>query len=141
RFLFVGEGSLMPNLQAYAEQERWPDVVFTGYASAEVLPRYFASAHVFCAPATGGESMGVVLLEAMASGIPIVAANIPGYATVVKSGVDGLLVPPRYDQELAAAILQLLDNQSLCQKFITQGLQKVREYAWPRVAQQIMDYY
>lgn len=141
RFLFVGEGRLRGGFQKFVEKHDWQDVVFTGYVSDEDLPRYFASAHVFCSPATGGESMGIVLLEAMASGKPVVASNINGYATVVNSGVDGLLTAPRNSEELAWAIEYLLENEPLRQQFIRAGLQKAREYAWPRVAERVMDYY
>jgi phosphatidyl-myo-inositol alpha-mannosyltransferase len=141
RFLFVGEGRLRGGFQKFVEKHDWQDVVFTGYVSDEDLPRYFASAHVFCSPATGGESMGIVLLEAMASGKPIVASNISGYATVVNPGVDGLLTTPRNSEELAWAIEYLLENEPLRQQFIRAGLQKAREYAWPRVAELVMDYY
>jgi phosphatidylinositol alpha-mannosyltransferase len=96
---------------------------------------------VFCAPATGGESMGIVLLEAMASGTPVVATNIPGYATVVNSGVDGLLTTPRNSEELAGAVSSLLENESLRQRLIQTSLQKIHEYAWPQVARRILDYY
>ncbi len=141
RFLFVGEGHLRRGLQEFARKRGWHDVVFTGYVPAETLPGYFSSAHIFCAPATGGESLGIVLLEALASGVPIVATNIPGYATVVKSGTDGLLTAPRNSQELSRAILQLLDHEALRQRFISRGLLKARDYAWPRVAQRIAEYY
>jgi phosphatidylinositol alpha-mannosyltransferase len=141
RFLLVGEGRLRGGFQKFVEKHDWQDVVFTGYVSDEDLPRYFASAHVFCSPATGGESMGIVLLEAMASGKPIVASNISGYATVVNPGVDGLLTTPRNSEELAWAIEYLLENEPLRQQFIRAGLQKAREYAWPRVAERVMDYY
>jgi phosphatidyl-myo-inositol alpha-mannosyltransferase len=141
RFLFIGEGRLRRGFQKFVEKQGWQDVVFTGYVSDEDLPRYFASAHVFCSPATGGESMGIVLLEAMASGKPVVASNISGYATVVNHGVDGLLTTPRNSDELAWAIGYLLENEPLRQQFIRAGLQKAREYAWPRVAEHIMDYY
>jgi len=141
RFLFVGEGRLRGGFQKFVEKHDWQDVVFTGYVSDEDLPRYFASAHVFCSPATGGESMGIVLLEAMASGKPVVASNISGYATVVNPGVDGLLTTPRNSEELAWAIGYLLENEPLRQQFIRAGLQKAREYAWPRVAECVMDYY
>ena len=141
RFIFVGEGRLRAGFQNFVKQARWPDVVFTGYVSDEEKLRYFASSHVFCAPATGSESMGIVLLEAMASGIPVVASNIQGYTTVVTSGVDGLLTPPRDSEGLANAISSLLKDESLRHRLIYAGLQKVRDYVWPQVAQRIMDYY
>lgn len=141
RFIFVGEGHLRRAFQRYVEQKGWPDVVFTGYVSDADLPRYYASAHVFCAPATGGESLGIVLLEAMASGTPVVATNIPGYATVVTSDVDGLLIPPRSSSELARAVGYLLTYEPARQRFIHAGLQKARDYAWPRIARHIEDYY
>src|SRR5205085_9790072 len=85
--------------------------------------------------------MGMVLLEAMASGTPVVASNIAGYATVVNSGIDGLLTPPRDSEELASVVSSLLENEPLRQQLIHAGLRKVRDYAWPRVARGIMDYY
>jgi phosphatidyl-myo-inositol alpha-mannosyltransferase len=141
RFIFVGEGRLRRGFQQFVERQGWQDVVFTGYVSDADLPHYFASAHVFCAPATGGESMGIVLLEAMASGKPIVASNINGYATVISHGVDGLLTTPRNSDELAWAVENLLEHEPLRHQFIHAGLQKAREYAWPDVALRIMDYY
>ncbi len=141
RFILVGEGRLRSGFQRYVEKRGWSDVIFTGYVSDADLPRYFASAHIFCAPATGGESLGIVLLEAMASGTPIVASNIRGYATVVNDRADGLLTTPRQPEELADAISYLLEHDALRQQFIQAGMQKARDYAWPYVAQQIMDYY
>ncbi|HCI79982.1 MAG TPA: hypothetical protein DHW02_09845 [Ktedonobacter sp.] len=141
RLIFVGEGQLRAGLQRVVEQAAWLDIVFAGRVSEDEKPRYFASSHVFCAPSTGGESMGVVLLEAMASGTPLVASNIPGYATVVTSGVDGLLTAPRNSEELAHAIASLLENEPLRQQLIQAGLQKVHTYVWPFIAQRIMDYY
>lgn len=141
RFLFVGEGRLRRGFQRFVERQGWQDVVFTGYVSDEDLPHYFASSHVFCSPATGGESLGIVLLEAMASGKPVVASNISGYATVVSQGLDGLLTTPRQSDELAWAICHLLGHESLRQQFIYNGLQKAREYAWPHVASRVMEFY
>jgi phosphatidyl-myo-inositol alpha-mannosyltransferase len=141
RFIFVGEGRLRRGFQQFVERQGWQDVVFTGYVSDEDLPHYFASAHIFCAPATGGESMGIVLLEAMASGKPIVASNISGYATVVSHDVDGLLTTPRDSEELAWAIEQLLGHEPLRQQFIHAGLYKARDYAWPRVAENVLEFY
>jgi phosphatidylinositol alpha-mannosyltransferase len=77
----------------------------------------------------------------MASGVPIVASDIKGYATVVTQGVDGILTPPRQPAELADAISHLLENEPLRKQFIQNGLTKARDYAWPHVARSVMDYY
>ena len=75
------------------------DVVFTGFVSNEMLPRYYRSAHVFCAPNTGGESQGIILLEALACGVPVVAllataALVPsdGYASLIGAIIAGALI-------------------------------------------------
>lgn len=141
RFIFVGEGRLRSGFQQFVQRRGWQDVIFTGYVPDEDKARYFASAHVFCAPATGGESMGIVLLEAMAAGKPVVATNIAGYSTVITDGTDGLLVPPRDSEALAFTIGRLLENEPLRQKFTHAGLLKARDYAWPRVARRVLDYY
>ena len=141
RFIFVGEGRLRRGFQQFVERQRWQDVVFSGYVSDSDLPRYFASTHIFCSPAIGGESLGIVLLEAMAAGKPIVASNISGFATVVSHGIDGLLTTPRNSEELAIAVGHLLEHEPLRQQFINAGLHKAREYAWPRVAESIMEFY
>ncbi len=141
RFIFVGEGRLRRGFQQFVERKGWQDVVFSGYVSESDLPHYFASTHIFCSPATGGESLGIVLLEAMASGKPIVASNISGYATVVNHGTDGLLTTPRNSEELAIAIGHLLGNEQLRQKFINAALYKARDYAWSRVSDSIMEFY
>ena len=84
------------------------NVDFVGLVSPEELPRYYASCELFCAPSTSGESFGIVLLEAMASGRPVVAGDIPGYRSVMTNGKEGLLVPPKNPHALALAIVRLL---------------------------------
>jgi phosphatidylinositol alpha-mannosyltransferase len=141
RFIFVGEGYLRVGFQRFVERRGWRDVIFTGHVSEEDKMRYFASADVFCSPAIGGESMGIVLLEAMAAGTPIVASNINGYRTVITHGVDGLLTTPRSSSELAEAIGQLLKYEPLRQRFRLASRQKAHQYAWPYVVSQVLDYY
>lgn len=141
RFLFVGEGSLRRGFQRMVDRHGWRDVHFPGYVSTEDLPRYFASAHVFCAPATGGESMGIVLLEAMASGIPVVATAIEGYTTVVRAGENGLLALPRDSASLTHTLGHVLTSEALRQRLIHAGLHTVQAYAWPGIARRVLAYY
>ena len=105
RLLIVG-----PPTRAARGYHRWvaetglPDVEFIGYVTYDDLARYHHTADVVVAPATGNESQGIVLLEAMAAGRPLVASNIEGYASVVTHGVEGLLVTPKDAHALAAAL-------------------------------------
>jgi phosphatidylinositol alpha-mannosyltransferase len=134
-------GRLYNKYQNLAVRRKLKDVVFAGYVSYEDLPRYYKSADIFCAPATGWESFGMVLLEAMATGKPIVASDIPGYAGLVTHGVEGLLVKPRDEQALMSALLNLLDDKSMREKMGEKGKLKARDYSWEVVAQKVMSYY
>lgn len=116
-------------------------VDFVGTISAEQLPRYYASCDIFCAPSIERESFGIVLLEAMASGKPVVASNIPGYASVMRDGREGLLVPPRDPAGLALAIVRMLSNTDLMQQFAERGMKTATQYAWPNVAKQVLETY
>jgi len=117
------------------------DIVFRGYVSHAELPRYYQTADIVCSPATGRESFGLVLLEAMAMGKPIVASNIEGYASVVTHGVEALLVPPRDEQGLAQALISLATNATVRQEMGVRGKAKAAEYGWERIARRILDYY
>jgi phosphatidyl-myo-inositol alpha-mannosyltransferase len=100
-----------------------------------------ARAHVLCAPSLGGESFGMVLTEAFAAGTPVVASDIPGYRGVVEHGVDGLLVPPGDALALAETLHDLaLDSQRL-ERLGERAGRSAEQYAWPRVAAQVVDAY
>lgn len=125
----------------YAREEHIRDVKFVGYAESAEIPRYYRSAHVFCAPSTGFESFGIVLLEAMAAGVPIVASDIPGYRTVLTDGAEGFLVPPGDEPALAGAIIRLLQNAELRARLGAHGQQTAKCYDWARITGQIEAYY
>ena len=115
--------------------------MFTGFVSNEMLPRYYRSAHVFCAPNTGGESQGIILLEALACGVPVVASNIDGFATVITHGEEGLLVPPGDDEKLALTLVHLLADEPMRERLAAQGLVTANRYSWKRISQRVMSYY
>ena len=142
RLIVVGPGTrLRRKYEWEVMRSRLKDVVFVGYASLDDLPRYYKTADVFCAPATGWESFGIVLLEAMAVGKPVVASSIEGYANVVTHGVEGLLVPPKDEEKLAQALISLMADQSLRQQMGARGKLTAQEYGWERIAQRVLDYY
>ena len=116
-------------------------VVITGAVSDEDLPRYYASADVFCSPATGGESFGIVLLEAMASGAPVVASDIEGYRDVVADGEQGLLTPAREPAGIAATVSRILGDTELAGRLAAGGRRRAAEYRWERIAADVEDYY
>ena len=142
RLIIVGPGTrLRPGYQKLVEDLSLSDVVFTGLVSNAELAQYYRSADIFCAPATGGESFGIVLLEAMATGKPVVATNIEGYASVLTHGEDGLLVSPRDEEALAHTLLSLIGDEALRHQMGDKGKSKAEKYSWGHVSQQVMDYY
>ena len=119
------------------------DVVFVDGRSVtdKEKPRYYRTADIFCAPSTGHESQGVVLLEAMATGKPVVASNISGYASVVTNEVEGLLVPPKQEVPLAQAVTRLMQDAPLRRQMGERGRAKAADYGWEQISRKVMDYY
>ncbi len=142
RLIVVGPGTrLRKKYEKHVRRHKLEDVVFAGYTSYDELPRYYKTADIFCTPATGGESFGIVLLEAMAVGTPVVATNIEGYASVMTQGKEGLLVPPKDDKELARALLSLISDEPLRQQMGARGMVTAQEYDWRKVARRVFEYY
>lgn len=125
----------------YVQHHHLGDVHFIGYVPPDELPRYYRTATLCCVPSTGFESFGIVLLEAMASGVPVVASDIPGYREVLTSGVAGVLVPPANIDALASALISLLKDPDRRHAMAERGMAEARRYNWDRVAQQVMGYY
>ncbi|TAN33118.1 glycosyltransferase family 1 protein [bacterium] len=141
RLIVVGDGPLRGRVEAYIAKHRVPDVVLAGYVPDSVLPRYYNSADIFCAPATGGESFGIVLLEAMASGLPVVATEIEGYLSVLEPGRDSMTVRPKGWAELGAALIILARDAELRRRMGAYAHDKARRYAWDAVAAQVIEVY
>ncbi len=142
RLIVVGPGTrLRKRYERYVNKLGLKDISFIGFAGYADLPRYYKTADVFCSPAVGRESFGIVLLEAMALGKPIVATNIDGYASVIEHGKEGLLVPPKDSQALARALISVLGDKALREQMGARGQLKASNYSWERIAQRVFDYY
>jgi phosphatidylinositol alpha-mannosyltransferase len=141
RLIIVGDGPLRGQVESYISHHRLPNVVMAGFVPDSVKPRYYSSADIFCAPATGGESFGIVLLEAMASGVPVVATEVPGYMSVLEPGRDSLTVRPKGWAELGATLVVLARDAELRARMGAHGHEKARRYAWDAVAAQVIDVY
>ena len=117
------------------------DVHFIGRVSPEELPRYYRTARLFCAPSTGSESFGIVLLEAMAAGVPVVASDIAGYRSVLSQGEEGRLVKPGDEQAIAEAVVALLCDPQRRVEMAARGRATAARYDWRLIAGRVLDYY
>jgi phosphatidyl-myo-inositol alpha-mannosyltransferase len=141
RLLVIGSGPKLREYRRFVGLRGIRDVEFLGRVSDEQKVRYFASADIYCAPNTGQESFGIVLLEAMAAGVPIVASDIHGFKRVVERNVQGLLVEPRNPRALAAALYALGRDADLRHEMGEAGRVRAPEFSWDRVTEQIVDFY
>lgn len=141
RLIVVGGGGGLKHYRKFVSVRASDDIVFTGLVPDGDLAHYYHTADIFCAPSTGQESFGIVLLEAMASGKPIVTTSIPGYREVVTDGSQGLLVPPKDPQALARALIHLLGDPPLRERLGLEGRRTAEAYAWERVAGDVLAYY
>jgi phosphatidylinositol alpha-mannosyltransferase len=142
RLIAVGPGIRLRNkYENRINRKGLKDVVFTGYAAYSELPRYYKTADIVCFPNTGWESFGVVLLEAMSTGKPIVASAIDGFTSVFTNGVEGIAVPPRNVGKLAEAILRLINDPPLRHQMAARGKPNALQYDWTIVANKVLDFY
>jgi phosphatidyl-myo-inositol alpha-mannosyltransferase len=141
RLIVVGDGPLRGRVESYVARHRLPNVILAGYVPESVKPRYYNSADIFCAPATGAESFGIVLLEALASGLPVVATEVAGYMSVLEPGKDSVTVPPKNWRELAASLVILCRDAELRRRLADYGVRKARRYAWDHVAAEVVEVY
>lgn len=131
----VGHGDQQP----FATLAKQADARFLGRVDDQTLVEMYRWCDVFCAPSTHGESFGVVLIEAMASGRPVVASDIAGYRDAAVGAA--ILVPPADHEALADAILRAAGDERLRLKTVRQGWQRAQQLAWGRLALNINSLY
>ena len=141
RLLVIGDGPKRREYRRFVGLRGIRDVEWLGRVSDDDKVRYFASADIYCAPNTGQESFGIVLLEAMAAGVPIVASDIHGFKRVVERNVQGILVEPRNPRALAAALYALARDPEMRHDMGEAGRLRAPEFSWDRVTERIVDFY
>lgn len=142
RVIICGKGPLEQELRRFATVNNIDDIVeFTGFVSDADKPRYYATADIAVFPSRGGESFGIVLLEAMASGRAVVlAGDNPGYRSVMESQSD-LLFPPHDAQSLARKIKQLLNEPDIRQKYSSWSATYSQQFDVDHVGRQLETLY
>lgn len=140
RLLVVGDGSERDAVDTLTPDAR-SRVDMLGRIDDDRLASYLKAADVYLGPATGGESFGIVLAEAMAAGLPIVASDIDGYRDVARDGLEALLVPPGDPEALVAAVREVLDDARLAESLGEGGARRAREFDWDVVTERLLGIY
>ncbi len=139
--IICGAGLFGYAYQEYMSKEIKDNIYIAGLIRGEERSQYYASCDVFCAPSIGNESFGIVLLEAMATGKPVVASDIPGFRTVVNDGVEGLLAFPREPKAIADSVIKLLTDTTMAKTMGEAGRKKALNYSWETITKQVENYY
>ena len=140
RLIVAGDGQDRRAYEALPEALK-QRITMLGRPSNEALPAYFAAADVFVASATGREAFGIVLLEAMAAGLPVVASDIPGYREVVRDGAEGLLVAPGDASAVARAVATVITDRALARRLRAAGRRRAEGFSWSAQAGRVLDLY
>lgn len=142
--IVVGDGELRPALEARARASpSGGRIHFVGRVPLEDLPEYYRACDVFALPSVSRlEAFGIVALEAMASGLPVVASDIPGVREVVSEGVEGYLADPLDPRSFAGRIDTLLSEPLKSARLARNGRARVLgEFTWTRVADRVVEVY
>jgi phosphatidylinositol alpha-mannosyltransferase len=143
RLILVGDGPLRPMYESMVPPDLRQDAHFVGFVESSERPSYYASGDVLLCPAVGG-TFGIIVVEAMAAGCAVVAADTPGFRNVMKDGVQGFMVDVSSDPtcaRLAERTRQLLDDACLRRRCSEAGRATAARFDWPLVAEQVLGVY
>jgi glycosyltransferase involved in cell wall biosynthesis len=115
-------------------------VVFHGWTEHSMLPSYFKSADI-CVFPSRQEGFGIVILEAMASGIPVIASNIPSFQEIISNGRDGRLFKPEDADALSKEVVALYQDPHLRKELSRNAFEKVARYSWENIADKYISLY
>lgn len=141
RLWLVGDGEERQSLENLVNKLGLTQYVnFVGKVPNEEVPEYMASSDVLVMPSLS-EPFGIVLLEAMACGLPIVATNVGGIPEIVQDGENGFLVEPESSEEIADRVLKLLENDDLRRRISQNNIEEVKNYSWEAVVDKLEKVY
>ncbi len=137
RLNIIGDGPDREKLETLVHKLNLQDCIcFRGRISNTEIPRHMTQSDLFVLPSLS-ESFGIVNIEAMASGLPIVTTNVGGLPEIVKNGVNGFLVEPKNPEALAEKILLVLNDKDLWEKISVQNIETASEYSWNKVVHKL----
>ena len=143
RLRIAGKGKLKPVLKSMTKAMGIGESVeFLGYVPDNKMNALFSSADIFVLPSSFGESFGIVLLEAMASGTPVIGTQVGGIEEILADGRYGVLVPPSEPEKLSEAMVQLVNDEERRRILSKRGLKRARnEFDWRIVAKKVIAAY
>ncbi len=141
RLIIVGKGPLKKELKDWVQREKLKEVIFEGKISDKILPHYYSTCDIFCSPAIFGESFGMVLIEALSCGKPVVAFKIKGYKEVLKGKGEKFLAKVKDWQDLAKKIEILILNPSLRKEMGEWGIKIAEKYSLPKITEKVLSFY
>lgn len=136
QLIIAGDGPDREKLELLAEDLKLENVTFLGYISQELKLDLLSKADIYCSPATFGESFGIVLLEAMATGAVTVAGNNSGYGDVMQDLGAVSIVNPRDDQEFARRLKLLIENQPLRTLWQAWAKEYIQQFSYENIVDQ-----
>lgn len=131
--VIAGTGELRESLEEYVHRHDLPNVSFLGYVSEEKKLELLHEAAVFCSPALYGESFGIVLLEAMASGTVTVAGGNAGYSSVLQGTGRQSIVDPKHTLGFSRRIDLMLDDTGIRKAWLNWAKKEVQQYDYPKI--------
>ncbi len=141
KLLIIGDGSERNNLERLSEELNIKDYIeFRGRVPNEEIPLYLKASDIFVLPSLS-EGFPNALLEAMASGLPVIATNIRGLDEIIEDGINGFLVNPKSPEEIANKLNHIIQDNSLSKSFSQNNKLKAKKYEWEMVIKRLNEIY
>jgi glycosyltransferase involved in cell wall biosynthesis len=139
--VLVGDGPMRADLEEMADKLGVrASVRFPGIVDSSMMPLHYRSADAFVLPSTV-ETFGLVVLEACASGLPVIVSSLPTFRTMVEDGINGIIVENQDESAFAEAMIQLLGDDELGKTMSQNAKQRANDFSWQRIAEETEELY